>query len=58
MNSPKTRIEDNGVRSSWETLETNSFFMADSFISRIAVRSVRAIPAISTAASRADSVML
>ena len=58
MNSPKTRIDDNGVRSSWDTLETNSFFIADSFISRIAVRTVSAIPPRRTAASTADIVML
>ena len=57
-NSPKTWIEASGVRSSCETLETNSFFICDSFISREAKRRASMRPQRSTAASADDSPRL
>ena len=53
-NSAKTRMEASGVRSSCDTLETNSFFIRDSFISREAVRRARSTPPSSTAASAVE----
>jgi hypothetical protein len=58
MNSPKTRIEESGVRSSCETFETKSVFICDSRISRETVRSARAMPPIRTAVIRIDSQRL
>ena len=56
--SAKTRIEASGVRSSWETLETKSDFICDSFTARLADRRDSRMPPISTMARSPDSVML
>ena len=56
--SPKTRIEASGVRSSWETLETKSFFISESRISRAVVRNTSARAPSSTTPRASDRVTL
>jgi len=57
-NSPNTRIEASGVRSSCETLETKSLFIADSLTSREATRRTSRIAASSATARPTEKATL
>jgi hypothetical protein len=54
-NSPNTRMEASGVRSSCETLETNSVFICESLVARAAFRSASTRPPTSTAVMSSES---